>query len=451
MIVKKIPKLDQGRDFGSERARHVANLVDYMNSPHKASALGDYLVRYMQSEGIPARGIERLMHVGARGFVCEDMLSQRAEMMATAQAAVRSPNPIDHWILSWRENVRPTRHEIEETVEMFVEELGLVDHQLIWAAHGDTHNVHVHVAVNRYDAFAAKVVTVNKGFDIEAAHAAIARICDRFGWEPEKQARYEIVGGAVRMTEEAARRRADGERSLTSASSAREARSGHRSAQRIAQEDAWPVIQSALSWRDLHTQLARLGFSYERLGTNGAVLVVDGVKVNASDIHRKATISAISRRLAAIYKPRAPDIVVVPGRDDEALLAALRLAAVKFEGHISVKGSSSFRERVYKVAVTHGMTSILADTDMVLREQSRTRALERLKTGLSKSPAGERQSRQGRPPDNRMLALAGELRRDRLEDWRRTWRRDSAATSASSVTKEQNVSPYLNVDKISSR
>ncbi len=49
-------------------------------------------------------------------------------MIAIAQMASRSPNPIDHWLLSWREGELPTPAEIDETVTMFLEHLG-VDNQ----------------------------------------------------------------------------------------------------------------------------------------------------------------------------------------------------------------------------------------------------------------------------------------------------------------------------------
>ena len=580
MIVKQVPALKEGQEFGYARARHVRHLVDYMNLPEKDSVLGDYLLRYMHAEGIPVRGVERLLHTGALNFVSEEMHGQRAEMMATAQAATRSPNPIDHWILSWRESVHPSREQLAETVAMFLDDLGLAGHQSIWAAHGDTHNIHVHIAVNRYDARTRQMVTVNRGFTHNAGHAAVARICDRFGWEPEARARFTVVEGLVQLSEDARQRQAEGTRPITRAAAAQEARSGHRSAQRIAQEDAWPIIRAALSWRDLHAALAKAGFRYDAVGTNGSCLTVHGTKVMASTIHRQATITAIERRLEEAFRARDPDIVlvprdpgndvlphafradeyrraaehrrievrqhrerrwqageeiaahrravqadlasvraldwsgqaieravlldaigdagrereaalkvaaltpfprdyeawlreqdehwfaervrrrrdppepdavlvgpgtrtgatlpaeidgyrayrvqggvryardgegtafvdlgdrieVVPARGDDALLAALKLAAIRFDRKVSVKGTPAIREQVYRLAVTHGLADVLADPDMVARERHRILPAGQATASAHQPSSSEKHRAVRRPADDILIA-----------------------------------------------
>ena len=59
---------------------------------------------------------------------------------------------------------------------MFLDEMGLAEHQAIYALHRDTQNWHLHLAVNRVHPETEKLVTVNNGFDLEVAHRAIARI-----------------------------------------------------------------------------------------------------------------------------------------------------------------------------------------------------------------------------------------------------------------------------------
>jgi hypothetical protein len=308
MIVKKIPALPSDRRGGSARAKHVRALVDYMRSPEKENELREYLVAYMASQGL-GDGPERLIHIGARNFVCEDLDGQRAEMMAVAQAAVRSQNPIDHWLLSWREGELPSSAEVDEAVAMFVEDLGLARHQCIYAVHGDTHNRHAHIALNRYDPGTGKVVTINKGFTREAAHKAVARIVHRFGWQPEREARYVMEGGCAVLSEAARTKLESGIRPLKAGAAALEVRTGYRSAQRIAQEDALPILLSAGSWPELHAALARKGIAYDPVGTNGAVLVIEGEGVRASDVSRKATIGAIAKRLGPFH-PREAEVAI---------------------------------------------------------------------------------------------------------------------------------------------
>ena len=57
--------------------------------------------------------------------------------------------PVEHIVLSWKARERVRREEMEGAAEELLEELGLVDHECVMAAHTDTANPHVHVSVNR--------------------------------------------------------------------------------------------------------------------------------------------------------------------------------------------------------------------------------------------------------------------------------------------------------------
>jgi len=308
MIVKKIPARRDSRHAGSRRAKHVRDLVDYMRSPEKESPLRDYLVAYMASQGFHD-GPERLMQIGARNFVCDDLDGQRAEMMAVAQAAVRSRNPIDHWLLSWRERELPSMGQVDETIGIFVKELGLSEHQCIFAVHGDTHNRHVHIALNRYNPVTGKVVTINKGFYKEAAHKAVARIVDQFGWKAEAEARYVIANGRPVLSGSAKAKKEQGKPALRNGATAFEVRTGFRSVQRIAQEEAVPIILAARSWVELHAGLADIGITYEAVGTNGAVLAVGDEGVRSSQVSRHVGRTGLEKRLGP-FQPRTAELLI---------------------------------------------------------------------------------------------------------------------------------------------
>jgi MobA/VirD2-like, nuclease domain/TraI-like middle domain/Large polyvalent protein-associated domain 7 len=310
MIVKKIPARRDSRHAGTRRAKHVRDLVDYMRSPEKESSLRDYLVTYMASQGLHD-GPERLIQLGARNFVCEDLEGQRAEMMAVAQAAVRTRNPIDHWLLSWREGEFPSAEQVDETIDIFVKELGLSAHQCIFAVHGDTHNRHIHIALNRYNPVTGKVVTINKGFYKEAAHKAVARIVDRFGWTPEAEARYLIENGEPVLSDAATARKEAGKASISNAAAAFEVRTGYRSVQRIAQAEAVPIILAARSWAELHAGLANIGITYEVAGSNGAVLTIGEEGVRSSQVSRRISRTGLERRLGQ-FRPRASELRIAP-------------------------------------------------------------------------------------------------------------------------------------------
>ena len=92
---------------------------------------------------------------------------------------------------------------------MFLDEMGLAEHQAIYALHRNTNNWHLHLAVNRVHPETEKLVTVNNGFDHEVAHRAIARIEQRQGWEPAPHPLYDVRPDGE---PERARPRGEGER-----------------------------------------------------------------------------------------------------------------------------------------------------------------------------------------------------------------------------------------------
>ncbi|HEU4959093.1 MAG TPA: relaxase/mobilization nuclease domain-containing protein [Sphingomonas sp.] len=310
MIVKKVPARPSSRNAGVERARHAKHLIDYMQLPEKDNPYRDHLVAYMTSEKGPDLSTERLLHIGSRGFVNKTLNGQRLEMMATAQVAVRSPNPIDHWLLSWREGEFPTPEQVDRTVEMFVDHLGVADHQVIYALHGDTHNRHLHLALNRYDAETGRVVEINGGFNLEAAHQVVALVVEHFGWQAEADARYVVVDGELAYGESAKRRIIEGEQTIKPAAAAFEIRTGYKSVQRIAQEVALPIIREAGSWADLHDRLAERGIAYETRGS-GAVIRIGDEAVKASAVHRKITMAALAKRLG-LFVERDEHVGIVP-------------------------------------------------------------------------------------------------------------------------------------------
>src|SRR5260370_10722926 len=97
-------------------------------------------------------------------------------MVALAEEATRSGNPVNHYVMSWREGEQPTAAQVEETIAIFLHELGLDEHQVIYGLHADTHNFHLHVVVNRVHPETLKCIEINRGFDIEVVHRAVARI-----------------------------------------------------------------------------------------------------------------------------------------------------------------------------------------------------------------------------------------------------------------------------------
>ena len=129
MIVKKIKTMRTNKT----KARQIADLVDYIRAPHCTHPE------------------EKIAYAGGKNFLGETHSGQRAEMIALAEESVHSKMPVAHWILSWQDGEIPTPEQIDEVVDMFLEGLELSGHQVIYALHKDTHNYHLHIAVNRIE------------------------------------------------------------------------------------------------------------------------------------------------------------------------------------------------------------------------------------------------------------------------------------------------------------
>lgn len=270
MIVKKIkPKLVDGKVPG--RARYVRDLTDYMASP---------------DEG------EKLLLLGGVGFHSDDFATRQVEMMSVAHEAVRSDLPVQHWVMSWHEGEQPTPEQVEEAVSIFLGEMGLAGHQAMYALHQNTDNIHLHLAVSRVHPETEKVIKVNRGFDYEPAHRAIARIEQRHGWQSEPNALFQALGDGQVVKADRAKKSREPARKARDM----EARTGERSGQRIAAEELAEIIKASGSWAELHGKLAERGARFETKGS-GAVIMIGDTAVKASSAGRECSLAALKKRL----------------------------------------------------------------------------------------------------------------------------------------------------------
>ncbi|MEO6353012.1 MAG: relaxase/mobilization nuclease domain-containing protein, partial [Burkholderiaceae bacterium] len=154
MIAKKVPNPKKS----ASKSERVGGLTDYITAPeHK-------------------NGLEKCIHFAAVNFLTDTLAAQKLEMIALSQEGVKSKDPIDHWVLSWRHDEHPTPEQARIAVAMFIEHCGLSGHQYLWGLHDDTQNRHVHIAVNRVHPDTLRVTKINQGFDREASQQAIALI-----------------------------------------------------------------------------------------------------------------------------------------------------------------------------------------------------------------------------------------------------------------------------------
>ncbi len=298
MIIKKVPLNKSAAT--KAKALHVRDLCDYIAGPDA----GD------RDKG------EKVEHRAGINLLNIDHAAQVAEMADLADVATRSPQPVQHWIMSWRQGEQPTPAQADHAVRIFLNEVGLAEHQAIYALHRNTDNCHLHVAVNRVHPETEKVITVNNGFDLEVAHRAIARIEHEQGWQREGHGRYKVMeDGVVQRMEKAPAV----EREPSTQARDFENLTGQKSAQRIAIEEGADLMRRARSWRELHELLAERGMRFEKKG-GGAILWVGRDAVKASVAGRDCSMSALQKRLGdfpakldvPMLRPRSPE-PVAPG------------------------------------------------------------------------------------------------------------------------------------------
>ncbi|MGD0940844.1 MAG: TraI/MobA(P) family conjugative relaxase [Terracidiphilus sp.] len=285
-------------------------IVKYIANPKtqssKASRIGS-LLDYIEADG--SADAQKAEYIGANGnFYSNSQQGQRAEMVALAIEATRSKDPVDHWLLSWKEGEQPTQAQCNEAVEILKRHLGMSNgHLAVFALHRNTENYHLHVVLNRVHPETLRVE--DKGWCIDKAHKAIAEIIRAQGWEAERNARY-VADRSGQVT------RASGVREPQPRSKARdhENATGEKSYERIAQEKAAPILLNAKSWVQVHEGLAQVDMRYERKGS-GAVLWVGDQPLKASCIGREFSRIRMEERLGEFHPDsRANSMQLQPRR-----------------------------------------------------------------------------------------------------------------------------------------
>ena len=248
------------------------------------------LVEYIHAP-TDEHGQEKLLWSGAKNFLATTSTGRKAEMISLASESVHSKMPVTHWIMSWQENEQPSYEQLEDAVNVFLERMGLVGHQVMYALHGNTANLHLHIVVNRMHPDLLKVVQPHRGFDIEEAHRIVAMLEHRQGWASENLPRYTIdengeIIRSPRNTVVKPQAKAEAFESAT----------GEKSIQSIVQERGHSIIKNATSWCELHEGMATAGLRFEKKGSGGVIFVGE-VAVKASSIDRTFGMAKLCKRL----------------------------------------------------------------------------------------------------------------------------------------------------------
>jgi hypothetical protein len=307
-------------------ARHIRILSSYLEVPtpenrQSVRQLTDYLVTPKDAEE-PLVSRERVYHRSHRNFLSDDLEDQQLEMQLIAELAPGKLDPLEHLVISWQRGEKPTPEQIDEAVDILLRMTGLEEHQAFVVAHGDTDNIHCHVAVNRVHPVTGKRVSLGDDWGLEALHQATAVIEHRQGWKPQANAWYRAnekgvwdrhTGDRVRDEEllrcatpaqlKQARAERAKQESISTDARRFELRTGFMSAERYLKEVVWPQIEAAQDWFDLHWELAQLGAEYRLKGKNGAVIRLGDRELPASKASYKASLQQLQQGLGPFEPP----------------------------------------------------------------------------------------------------------------------------------------------------
>jgi len=75
------------------------------------------LLDYIEADG--RADAQKAEYIGVSGnFYSDSQQGQRAEMGRSCNRSTRSKDPVDHWLLSWKEGEQPTQAQCNNAVEI---------------------------------------------------------------------------------------------------------------------------------------------------------------------------------------------------------------------------------------------------------------------------------------------------------------------------------------------
>ena len=203
------------------------------------------------------------------------------EMRLTSELNNRVQKPYYHLVLSWHEYEQPTDAQMFAAARHMIKHLGLEEHQIVIASHGDTKRSHIHIIVNTVHPITGKVWS--KSQDQMKIELACREIELEQGWSHDRgRFDFEVTPkGEVKLTpnpEVWAKKQANreaGKRAKTSG-----ARRFEKTAGIATFENGIPdalkarfaeAVDTNSDWQTLHTALGEIGLRYYTSGSGARV------------------------------------------------------------------------------------------------------------------------------------------------------------------------------------
>ncbi|MDR0826834.1 MAG: relaxase/mobilization nuclease domain-containing protein [Desulfovibrio sp.] len=310
MISKQIKHTQSGQSAGA----YVTSLIDYITSPQDTHA------------------DEKCIAVFTNNLTSEPLTAASAirefKNNVAALDGTMNPKCMRHWVLSFAEGEHPDVETIRKMTREFLVDLGYnVEHQWLAGVHDDTDHLHIHICANRWGSFSGKLLQEGKGWQINEAQKAVARLEKKYGLsvaanrnfvvtdeketitiinpytdQPAFRERYVVKKAPIIKTTPPIRDRARQKEKQTGI------KSPQRSLQETFAQDIKPHLDECKRWADYYELLATYGVECsvnKHNTTDGLAYSLDGVHwEKAGSIGSEFSIKVLKTRFSG--NPRQP-------------------------------------------------------------------------------------------------------------------------------------------------
>lgn len=293
MIIKEVRRQKSASDFG----RLAMYLLAAKDKRHER--LWRPTVSYMLGEVQTVETDEKVAWFRLSNVVADVAGMAIAEVEATQLRNTRSQSDKTyHFVISFREEERPSRHVVEAIEERVCHALGFAEHQRISAFHVDTDNWHLHVAVNKIHPETLR--TVEPYYSHYRMDEVARELELDFGLEQDNR----IERGLATERDNAIDTDRDTD-SDTGGVSDRERFHAEQGFLEWMKETVRPVLnqtltQDSTSWERVHETLADFGVTLRPHGAGLVFALEDGLHwVKASSVARDFSKGSLERSLGA--------------------------------------------------------------------------------------------------------------------------------------------------------
>ncbi|WP_285142706.1 TraI/MobA(P) family conjugative relaxase [Serratia ureilytica] len=337
----------------------------YVRPSRSKAAIFDRLVGYLDrnaggdQQTLLAMFADGTQQVKSGEVVCEtncfSLETASAEMNTVAMQNTRCVDPVYHCILSWREEDTPTDQQIFESARYCINQLGMADHQYVFAVHRDTDNVHCHIAVNRIHPESYRAANMYK--DVDTLHKACRHLELKHGFTPDN--------GAWKVNDQQQVVRSQNDfKSIPRKARQLEYYADSESLFSYAVGECRQAIgdimadPERLSWLNLHNELNRAGLVMKQKGEGLAIYSIQDSSlppIKASSLHPDLTRSCMEPYLGeftstldvdAVASPKQPEYVYDPRFHARDLMARVERRQARAEAREDLKA----RYQAYKSA-----------------------------------------------------------------------------------------------------